>query len=76
MPDTYLSIMPRLYPLHLKFPYSISPMLQNLLVTETYKIHHRHVKTLMKPIEIETLYHHPLTTKPKPYHKIYPYLLR
>ncbi len=35
----------------------------------------RHVKTLMKRMEIEALYRRPRTTKPEPGHKIYPYLL-
>ena len=51
-------------------------MLQNLLVAERHKINQRHVKTLMKRIEIEALYRRPRTTKPEPSHKIYPYLLR
>ena len=51
-------------------------MLQGLLVAEGHKIGRRHVKTLMKRMEIEALYRRPRTTKPEPGHKIYPYLLR
>jgi putative transposase len=40
------------------------------------KIGRRHVKTLMKRMGIEALYHRPRTTKPEPGHKIHPYLLR
>src|SRR5204863_3029803 len=53
-----------------------SRMLQGLLVAEGCKIGRRHVKTLMKRMEIEALYRRPRTTKPEPGHKIYPYLLR
>ena len=76
MPDADLAIMRRLDRLHLEFPFAGSRMLQSLLVAEGYKIGRRHVKTLMKRMEIEALYRRPRTTKPEPGHKIYPYLLR
>jgi putative transposase len=68
--------MRRLDRLHLEFPFAGSRMLQGLLVAEGYKIGRRHVKTLMKRMEIEALYRLPRTTKPEPSHRIYPYLLR
>ena len=51
-------------------------MLKGLLAAEGSKIGRRHVKTLMKRMEIEALYRKPNTSKPAPGHKIYPYLLR
>ena len=76
VPDADLTIMRRLDRLHLEFPFAGSRMLQGLLVAEGHKIGRRHVKTLMKRMEIEALYRRPRTTKPEPGHKIYPYLLR
>ena len=71
VPDADLAIMRRLDRLHLEFPFAGSRMLQGLLVAEGYKIGRRHVKTLMKRMEIEALYRRPRTTKPEPGHKIY-----
>ena len=76
VPDADLAIMRRLDRLHLEFPFAGSRMLQGLLGAEGHKIGRRHVKTLMKRMEIEALYRRPRTTKPEPGHKIYPYLLR
>ena len=76
VPDADLAIMRRLDRLHLELPFAGSRMLQGLLVAEGYKIGRRHVKTLMKRMEIEALYRRPRTTKPEPGQKIYPYLLR
>ena len=76
MPATDLGVMRRLHRLHLEFPFAGSRMLQGLLVAERYKIGRRHVKTLMKRMEIQALYRRPRTTKSEPGHKIYPYLLR
>ena len=73
---TDLEVMRRLDRLHLEFPFAGSRMLQGLLVAEGCKVGRRHVKTLMKRMEIEALYRRPRTTKPEPGHKIYPYLLR
>jgi putative transposase len=69
-----LAIMRRLDQLHLEFPFA--GMLRGLLAAEGCKIGRRHVKTLMRRMEIEALYRRPRTTKPEPGHKIYPYLLR
>jgi putative transposase len=71
-----LELMGRLDRLHLELPFAGARMLRGLLVAEGYKIGRRHVRTLMKRMGIEALYRHPRTTKPKPGHKIYPYLLR
>jgi putative transposase len=71
-----LTIMRRLDRLHLEFPFAGSRMLRGLLAAEGSKIGRRHVKTLMRRMEIEALYRRPRTTKPEPGHKIYPYLLR
>ena len=55
--------MRRLDRLHLEFPFAGSRMLQGLLVAEGCQIGRRHVKTLMKRMEIEALYRRPRTTK-------------
>jgi putative transposase len=71
-----LEVMRRLDRLHLEYPFAGSRMLQGLLVADGCKIGRRHVKTLMQRMGIEALYRRPRTTKPEPWHKIYPYLLR
>ena len=70
VPDADLTIMRR-STAHLEFPFAGSRMLQGLLVAEGHKIGRRHVKTLMKRMEIEALYRRPRTTKPERGHKIY-----
>ena len=54
--DADLAIMRRLDRLHLEFPFAGSRMLRGLLAAEGCKIGRRHVKTLMKRMEIEALY--------------------
>ena len=76
VPEADLAIMRRLDRLHLDFPFAGSRMLRGLLASEGCRIGRRHVKTLMRRMEIEALYRRPRTTKPEPGHKIYPYLLR
>jgi putative transposase len=71
-----LALMRRLDELHLEFPFAGSRMLRGLVAAEGYKVGRRHVKTLMRRMEIEALYRRPRTTKSEPGHKIYPYLLR
>ena len=71
-----LSIMRRIYELHLESPFAGSRMLQGFLVREGYRIGRRHVVTLIKRMGIEALYRRPNTSKPAPGHTIFPYLLR
>src|SRR5437764_19259 len=71
-----LALMRRIDELHLEFPFAGSRMLRGLLAAEGSKVGRRHVKTLMRRMEIKALYRRPRTTKPEPGHKIYPYLLR
>jgi putative transposase len=71
-----LTIMRRMDELHLDFPFAGSRMLRDLLRAEGIAIGRQHVATLMKRMGIEAIYRRPNTSKPKPGHKIYPYLLR
>ncbi len=71
-----LAIMRRIDRLHLEHPFAGARMLKGLLAAEGSKIGRRHVKTLMRRMGIDALYRRPRTTKPEPWHKIYPYLLR
>src|SRR6185437_11191199 len=59
-----LEIMQRLDRLHLEYPFAGSRMLRGLLGAEGCTIGRRHVKTLMRRIGIEALYHRSRTTKP------------
>jgi putative transposase len=71
-----LALMKQIDALHTEFPFAGSRMLRRLLAINGSKIGRRHVKTLMRRMGIEALYHRPRTTKAEPGHKIYPYLLR
>ena len=71
-----LEIMRRIDELHLDYPFAGSRMLRDLLRGEEMQIGRQHVATLMRRMGIEAIYRRPNTSKPKPGHKIYPYLLR
>ena len=71
-----LTIMRRIDELHMDFPFAGSRMLRDLLAAEGVKIGRLHVSTLTKKMAIEAIYRRPNTSKPAPWHKIYPYLLR
>ena len=51
-------------------------MLRDLLGQQGFEVGRRHMRTLMKRMEIEAIYRRPNTSKPAPGHRIYPYLLR
>jgi putative transposase len=76
VPDSDLAVMRRMDELHLELPFAGSRMLRDLLNKEGIAIGRCHVTTLMKRLRIEALYRKPNTSKAKPGHKIYPYLLR
>ena len=71
-----LAVMRRIDELHMEFPFAGSRMLRDLLRQEGIEIGRQHVATLMKKMAIEAIYRRPITSKPEPGHKIYPYLLR
>lgn len=64
--DVDLTIIRRLDRLHLEYPFAGLRMLRGLLTLRGCKIGRRHVKTLMKRMEIGALYRRPRTTKPEP----------
>jgi putative transposase len=76
VPAADLAVMRRMDELHLDFPFAGSRMLRDLLNKEGVEIGRCHVTTLMRRMGIEALYRRPLTSKPAPGHRIYPYLLR
>jgi putative transposase len=76
VPAADLAIMRRIDELHLDYPFAGSRMLCGMLRSEGIAIGRRHMRTLMRRMGIAALYRRPLTTKPEPGHKIYPYLLR
>jgi putative transposase len=71
-----LALMRCIDELHLQFPFAGSRMLRGLLAAEGSKLGRRHVTTLMRRMGIEAIYRRPITSKPEPGHRIYPYLLR
>lgn len=68
--------MRRIDELHLEYPFMGSRMLRDTLHREGIAVGRRHVTTLMKRMDLETIYRRPSTSKPAPGHKIYLYLLR
>lgn len=71
-----LKLMRRIDELHLEYPFAGSRMLREMLFKEGWKVGRRRVRTLMKKMGISALYRKPNTSKPRPGHTIYPYLLR
>jgi putative transposase len=71
-----LAVMARIDRLHLDDPFAGSRMLRDMLNTEGVEIGREHVRILMKKMGIEALYRRPNTSKPAPWHKIYPCLMR
>jgi putative transposase len=62
--------------LHLKHPFMGSRSIRDQLQDMGQKVGRDHVRTLMKKMGIAALYRKPRLSKPHPWHKIYPYLLR
>ena len=74
--ESDLALMRRLDELHLEHPFMGARMLRRQLKREGILVGRRHVRTLMLRMGIEALCPQPGTSKPRPGHKIYPYLLR
>ena len=68
--------MRRIDELHLEHPFMGARMLRDQLDRAGIKVGRRHVCTVMKHMGIEALYRKPGTSKKRPGHTIYPYLLR
>jgi putative transposase len=69
-------LMKRIDTLNLAHPFAGSRMLRDMLNREGFEVGRRHVATLMQCMSIEALYRKPNTSKKRPTHKVYPYLLR
>jgi putative transposase len=68
--------MRRIDELHLEHPFMGARMLRDQLNREGFKVGRKHVGTLMERMGIEALYRKPGTSRKRPGHEIYPYLLR
>ena len=71
-----LKLMRRIDELHLQHPFMGARMLRRTLAQEGVLARRRHIGTLMQRMDIEALAPKPGTSKARPGHKIYPYLLR
>jgi putative transposase len=71
-----LAVMRRIDERHLDSPFAGSRMRRDLLRGEGVVIGRDRVVSMMRRMRIATLYCRPNTSKPRPGHKIYPYLLR
>jgi putative transposase len=71
-----LTLMRRLDQLHLEYPFMGARMLKRELAKEGIEVGRRHIGTLMARMGIEAIIPKPGTSKRRPGHTIYPYLLR
>jgi putative transposase len=71
-----LNLMRRLDELHLEHPFMGARMLKRELAKDGIEVGRRHIGTLMRRLNIETMAPKPGTSKPRFGHTIYPYLLR
>jgi len=71
-----LVLMRRIDEMHLQHPFMGARMLRRMLAREGVLVGRRHIGTLMRRMGIEALAPQPGTSKARPGHKIYPYLLR
>ena len=71
-----LRLMRRIDELHLEHPFMGARMLRRELQKEDLHVGRRHITTLMRRLNIEATAPKPGTSKTRPGHKIYPYLLR
>lgn len=71
-----LKLMRRIDELHLEHPFAGARMLRDLLRQDGIHVGRKHVATLMRKMGIEALYRRPNTSRRRPEHPIYPYLLR
>lgn len=71
-----LALMRRIDEMHLQHPFMGARMLSRTLAREGIHAGRRHVTTLMRRMGIEALAPQPGTSKTRPGHKVYPYLLR
>lgn len=74
--ESDLLLMKQVDEIHTQSPcYGRRPMTAQLN-REDFAVGEEHVAALMKEMGIEALYPHPNTSKPKPGHVVYPYLLK
>ena len=71
-----LGLMRRIDELHLEYPFAGSRMMRGLLRQEGLPSVRRHIATLMRRMGIDALYRKPNTSRRRPGHAVYPYLLR
>ena len=71
-----LGLMRRINELHLEYPFAGSRMMRGLLRQEGLSCGRRHIATLMRRMGIDALYRKPNTSRRRPGHMVYPYLLR
>jgi putative transposase len=71
-----LRLIQRIDELHLQHPFMGARMLRRALAQEGVLVGRRHIGTLMRRMGLEALAPKPGTSKARPGHTIYPYLLR
>jgi putative transposase len=74
--DRDLELMRQIDQLHLRFPFMGARCLRLQLLRLGFEVGRRHIGTLMAKMDIYAVCPQPGTSKQRPGHKIYPYLLR
>ena len=74
--DTDRGLMRMIDEIHLELPYLGSRGIRSELKNRGHKAGRIHVRTLMRRMGIEAVYKKPRLSKPRPGHRIYPYLLK
>jgi putative transposase len=74
--ESDLQLMHRIDKLHLELPFAGARMLRDLLRQDKMVVGRKHIRTLMKKMDIEALYRKGNTSRRNQAHRIYPYLLR
>ena len=71
-----LALMRVLDEVYLRHPYYGSPSMADELRLMGYAVNHKRVERLMQVMGLQAVVPGPHTSRPRPEHKVYPYLLR
>jgi putative transposase len=71
-----LAVMRRIDELHLEYPFYGSRRMSVVLRDDGWVVNRKRAQRLMRVMELEALYQKPNTSRSRPDHKVYPYLLR
>jgi|GEM_PF-1600233 len=71
-----LELMKAIDEIHFNYPFYDGRNIRDELRNQGYLVGRGHIRTLMREMGIEALYHKPRLSQPHPWNKVYPYLLK